>query len=701
MGIIDTVYPDGSPVQKVDVRADDKTGHRRTLASVDDVRNNDLTGQFGGIYVSAIKKFYDIDTENLDADDGDNVIIDGAGNHFVKLDLGSGGGVESIVPGGNISVDNTDPANPVVSATGAGIAANILSYGAVAGDDTKYAENKDAFDAALATGYPVYVPDGLVFYSEAVEMPDTAKRIFGKGSIIAAGTITAAALFSVSGASDISFDDISIQIDTTTYTTLDALNATDCTGISIRNIAANGYNGILLTGCAEYEIVGNRITDFNNIGIVARASDGASISNNRVTTTNTTTSHYGIQVSEGDGVGIYGNDVSNAYEFGIVVSGVDGDLLVPSKSIAISGNRVRNTGLEAINITNGERFSIVGNVCEWTNGSSRDFGISVFGDPNTSSSVKYGVISGNTIYNSGKAGIALANNVSSVIVANNLVHGANALNGSTDYHIEGVLVYGRGSNHNSVRSNNIIDPSGHLTWATNEYDDGIGTGAPDYNSFADNTGIGTSGQSNIVGSNSSIGSPEFYLAGPHSTTGAGSILVFDPSMSISDAHFAPFDNSDTSKQGRFQLSGITTGQTRTLTWPDASGTMALKSDAKTFINLQSQSGVGGPAATAYFTNSASAVESNITGRAPYAGTFKNLYLDLNTAPGSGQTSTFTLRVNGVDTAITCQASGSAVTASDTTHTVSVAAGDKWSIKIVGSATAAAAIAHGGIEFDVA
>ena len=31
---------------------------------------------------------------------------------------GGGGGVQSIVPGDNISIDNTDPQNPVVSSTG-------------------------------------------------------------------------------------------------------------------------------------------------------------------------------------------------------------------------------------------------------------------------------------------------------------------------------------------------------------------------------------------------------------------------------------------------------------------------------------------------------------------------------------------------------------------------------------------------------
>jgi hypothetical protein len=47
---------------------------------------------------------------------------------------------------------------------------------------------------------------------------------------------------------------------------------------------------------------------------------------------------------------------------------------------------------------------------------------------------------------------------------------------------------------------------------------------------------------------------------------------------FNDANFLLYDNGDSSKNLAFQLSGISTGQTRTLTVPDASGTLALTSD---------------------------------------------------------------------------------------------------------------------------
>jgi hypothetical protein len=47
---------------------------------------------------------------------------------------------------------------------------------------------------------------------------------------------------------------------------------------------------------------------------------------------------------------------------------------------------------------------------------------------------------------------------------------------------------------------------------------------------------------------------------------------------FNDANFLLYDNSDSTKNLAFQLSGITTGTVRTLTAPDASGTIALTSD---------------------------------------------------------------------------------------------------------------------------
>lgn len=75
---------------------------------------------------------------------------------------------------------------------------------------------------------------------------------------------------------------------------------------------------------------------------------------------------------------------------------------------------------------------------------------------------------------------------------------------------------------------------------------------------------------------------------------------------------------------------------------------------------------------------------------PIAGVFKNLLIKLTTAPGGATTWTFTLFLNGVATALTCGLTGAATTASDITHSVTIAAADLVSIEAKPSGGPAAA-----------
>jgi len=72
------------------------------------------------------KEIYDPNDENTAvlftvAVDGTTITGDGTvGNPLIAIGGGGGGGIESIVAGDNITVDNTDPLNPIVSASGGG-----------------------------------------------------------------------------------------------------------------------------------------------------------------------------------------------------------------------------------------------------------------------------------------------------------------------------------------------------------------------------------------------------------------------------------------------------------------------------------------------------------------------------------------------------------------------------------------------------
>lgn len=66
--------------------------------------------------------------------------------------------------------------------------------------------------------------------------------------------------------------------------------------------------------------------------------------------------------------------------------------------------------------------------------------------------------------------------------------------------------------------------------------------------------------------------------------------------------------------------------------------------------------------------------------APVAFVAKNMRVEIDTAPGSGKSCSATLYVNGADTALTVSISGaSATTGSNTSDTVVINAGDKYTI----------------------
>lgn len=86
---------------------------------------------------------------------------------------------------------------------------------------------------------------------------------------------------------------------------------------------------------------------------------------------------------------------------------------------------------------------------------------------------------------------------------------------------------------------------------------------------------------------------------------------------------------------------------------------------------------------------------------PFAGTLRNLRMQAGSAPGVGETFTYTLRKNTADTALTATTSGGSASASnDVTHSVSVTAGDILSLKVVTSSGAAVTYHTAACELDV-
>jgi len=102
-------------------------------------------------------------------------------------------------------------------------------------------------------------------------------------------------------------------------------------------------------------------------------------------------------------------------------------------------------------------------------------------------------------------------------------------------------------------------------------------------SLPDNTGTllstGSSiANANLANSSITVGTTGIALGGS-STTLAGLTSVTSTAVITNDSGFRVRNNTDNTKQAAFDVSGITTGTTRTYTFPDASGTFLLSGSA--------------------------------------------------------------------------------------------------------------------------
>lgn len=404
------------------------------------------------------------------------------------------------------------PSDSVPSSTGAWVRiftdkVDVRWFGAQRNDASAFVTNTVAIAAALNSGFPVHLSGSKddTYHTQAIVGGALSRSISGEAKLLAAGVYADfAAVLRIQNADKFVASDISIDMDLAAYTKVLGLHFANCIDVKASRVKAKGFNAIFDSHSEKSEISDCVVTDFLNIGIRSEYTYDAVIFGNYVRGTKRPTSFYGIQAIAGKDVMIFGNNVADAYSFGINVNGSDDAGYAPFESAVIFGNIVRNCGLEGINVSNITRFSITGNVCEWTDGSSRDFGISAWGAPGftPAQTVRQGTIAGNTVFQSGKAGIALCNDVAGVTVSGNTVGRSNMLNGSDVFHKSGILVYGLAS-QNIISGNNITDPLARLNWAVSEENDG--TGDPNNNTFVGNRGAGTLGHSKILGATSDTG----------------------------------------------------------------------------------------------------------------------------------------------------------------------------------------------------
>lgn len=122
------------------------------------------------------------------------------------------------------------------------------------------------------------------------------------------------------------------------------------------------------------------------------------------------------------------------------------------------------------------------------------------------------------------------------------------------------------------------------------------------------------------------------------------------------------------------------------------GTTTIAAGATEYIFCIPTAGENGSTASEHFVR---------TGwLCPRAGTLKNLICNAKGAPGDGESYIYTIRKNNADTELTVTISGASdVKGLDTTHTVTVAVGDRITLECVVSGGAAAQRHQASVEFE--
>lgn len=130
------------------------------------------------------------------------------------------------------------------------------------------------------------------------------------------------------------------------------------------------------------------------------------------------------------------------------------------------------------------------------------------------------------------------------------------------------------------------------------------------------------------------------------------------------------------------------------------GTKAVTVDADTVLAGGSAGTNLATSGTEYLSgigqSAPDATEDDVLVIVPVAGEVGSLRVFLTIAPGSGKSRTFTLRKNGADTALVVAIADANTAGADVSNSVTVAAGDRLTLKATSSGTPAASKAAFGM-----
>lgn len=419
------------------------------------------------------------------------------------------------VTGTGTSVVGNIPSFNNTSATGisdsnryaATVASDPRTYGASAAASA--AVNTAAFLSAMNASPNVYCPDNITFNVQNIEVPNSVRNIFGHCTLVAAGTMTANAgvLDVLSPTNKIVIQDVTTQVNTTSFPTTIGINVDGASaGVSIHGTNDQGQFGVQVTSSSDINVDENT-TSYSEIGILVQLSTNINVDKNIVNGPGGTASHC-ISISGDNNVGVDDNTVNTCGSGGFGIS-IANNGTTETNNFTVSNNKVINNIPEGINVTSSSWGTISGNVLSF-NGTAVDFGMSIYGTASLGTSQI--TVTGNTVINSCKSGIALADVADRITVTGNNILNPDSCNGSTDDYKSGILMYGANNTQNFINSNLTVDTVGNSQYSVNE-SSSVDGGSPGSNFIGINSG--TKPQNAISGDGTVLG--QTCAAGSHTS----------------------------------------------------------------------------------------------------------------------------------------------------------------------------------------
>jgi hypothetical protein len=411
----------------------------------------------------------------------------------------------------NTQVTFTQSGTGAVSRTVTGKLGELVSvkdFGAVGdGIVNDTAAIQAAATAASTRKASLFFPEGTYAIYSTVSVGANCSGLLGSGhgsKLVAAGggfSNYSPLFFFNNNSSGLTIRDLKIKIPASTHPLIQGIQLQSCSGAFVSNLIFEeaGYTGVYLAACQNVTVSDCLFASTASRGV--RVEPVGVTNSNRITIRNVNIVDYcpsmPISIIGGEGHLVTGCKATRyaTTNFGISFKNVSNSQII--------NNYIITDTTEGINCEDCSSIKIQGNQVECLPGHT-DMGISIFG--NTSGITRCTVI-GNTVKNSGGAGIGVASTPTTGpanhnLVASNTIISSNQLNSANPW--GGVLLYGGSNcNYNTVQGNKVLDLVGYVKYGVGEWDNSAGT--PDNNQLLDNfTGPATNiiSPTRIIGANS-------------------------------------------------------------------------------------------------------------------------------------------------------------------------------------------------------